>query len=456
MKRIILCVIAVVMLLGNATVFAQRNNDFRYDMAGFAFDIRKINKLGEKPKYFKNPEHYYDFGVAYLNFYSRLIEKLEPNQSANEVKTDLYEQKSSEQVEINGIQLTKNSFEYDTENHYTLDLYYTPDDKLLYWKLNSEYPYALDTAAWAFMRAKAIGIRDADIANKLRAFTDRVRSYLELDAQANYKVKQYDQAYRRMRKAIEVMHYTGADSAYMGSSLFNAGFFAYQGGMYEESEKTMLEALAYKFKEPEDRRGGIYTILADGCRKRGDKEGAFKYSLMGAEAYPDLIDMIYEVINGYMANGEDEKALVYLNRALDLEPENVAVMLLKASVIEDAGNKEEAQEWYHKIVSIDPMNYKAWNHIAVYKYQHGRSMVAEAEKEDDNKVYRQKMREACFALYDAIEPLEKCVEIEPDAPGVKETLRSVYAAIRKELAKEHPELDKKFEALDAEIKAQQN
>ena len=102
------------------------------------------------------------------------------------------------------------------------------------------------------------------------------------------------------------------------------------------------------------------------------------------------------------------------------------------------------------------MNYKAWNHIAVYKYQHGRSMVAEAEKEDDNKVYRQKMREACFALYDAIEPLEKCVEIEPDAPGVKETLRSVYAAIRKELAKEHPELDKKFEALDAEIKAQQN
>ncbi|MBP5611501.1 MAG: hypothetical protein J6X20_02055 [Bacteroidales bacterium] len=242
----------------------------------------------------------------------------------------------------------------------------------------------------------------------------------------------------------------------MGSSLFNAGFFAYQAGMYEESEKTLLEAIDYKFKEPEDRRGGIYTILADGCRKRGDKEGAFKYSLMGAEAYPDLIDMIYEVINGYMANGEDEKALVYLNRALDLEPDNVAVMLLKASVIEDAGQKEEAQEWYHKIVSIDPMNYKAWNHIAIYKYQHGRELVAEADKEEDNKVYRQKMREACLALYDAIEPLEKCVEIEPDTPGVKETLRSVYAAIRKELAKEHPELDKKFEALDAEIKAQQN
>lgn len=456
MKKIVLIALALVFLFGDAALFAQKNNDFRYDMAGFAFEIRKVNKLGLKPSYFKNSEHYYDFGVAYLNFYSRLMQPLEFDQSADEVRTDLYEQKGTAKVEINGIPLTMNEFEYDVENHYSLKLYYTPEDKLTFWELEAEYPYALDTAAWAFTTAKSIGVRDGDIAKKVNTFLDRVRSYYELNAYACNKVKDYANAYRNMRKAINVMHYTGADSAYIGSQLFNSGYFAYQAGLYEESEKTLLEAIDLKFKEPESNRGAIYTLLADNRRKLGDSDGAFKYSLDAVEAYPDMIDMMYEVINHYVQASDEENSLKYMNMALALEPENVSVLLLKASVVEENGHIDEAVKEYENIIRIDPMNYKAWNHIAVIKYQAGKAALTAAMEIDDNKEYKAKMKEACFMLYDAIEPFEKCAEIQPETAGTKETLRSIYMTIRKELAAEHPELNAKYEKIDAEIKAAGN
>ena len=453
MKKIVLIALAVVFLLGDAVVFAQKNNDFRYDMAGFAFEIRKVNKLAAKPSYFKNPEHYYDFGVAYLNFYSRLNQPLEFDQHSDEVRTDLYEQKSTAQVDINGIKLTMNEFEYDVENHHSLKLYYTPEDKLTFWEMDSEYPNCLDTAAWAFMMANTIGIRDGDIAKKAASFLDRTRSYLEINAYAFNKVKKYAEAYRSMRKAIRVMTVSGADSSYIASQLFNSGYFAYQAGLYEESEKTLLEAIDYKFKEPEQNRGGIYTLLADCRRRLDDRDGAFKYSLAAVEAYPDLIDMMYEVINHYVQAGDEANSLKYINMALNLEPENTAVLLLKASVIEEAGRTDEALKEYQNVIRIDPSNYKAWNHVAVIKYQAGKAAMNAAREIDDNKEYMAKLKEACRMLYEAVEPFEKCVELQPDTPGNKETLRSVYAAIRKELASEHPELNKKFEALDAQIKA---
>lgn len=95
------------------------------------------------------------------------------------------------------------------------------------------------------------------------------------------------------------------------------------------------------------------------CKETGDTANAVYYFRHLTELYPDY-EPAYEELGMLYAQHRNKLGLEYLTTALELEPKNINVLYGLAMLYQDAEDADKANEYYVKILEIDP-NYKyAW------------------------------------------------------------------------------------------------
>lgn len=222
-----------------------------------------------------------------------------------------------------------------------------------------------------------------------------------------------------------------ADSI-MAQTYYNMGIFAYQSDMKPEALKSFLGAAKYGMGEVAyDNALAMASELNDiPAMEMIANEGFNKY---GKQTY------IGSLVNVYVKNGEFEKALAMINKALAANPNNSVLHNVKGVLVENRTNdeaipaeekkqlEEEATELYKQAVELDGENPDA-------RFNYGRMLANKAYRTSDesgdlsNAEYNKLKAEVIDPLFrQAAEQLEKAISINKEANRQAFTiLKNIY------------------------------
>lgn len=223
-----------------------------------------------------------------------------------------------------------------------------------------------------------------------------------------------------------------APDSTLAQTYYNMGIFAYQADMKPEALKSFMAAA--ELGQGETAYDNALSMAAElndlAAMEKIANEGFNKF---GKQTY------IGSLVNIYVKNGEYDKALNMINKALAANPDNAVLHNVKGVLVENRTNEEgisaedaakanaEALELYAKAVELDPENPDA-------RFNYGRVLANKAYKTSDdavdlsNEEYSKLKDEVINPLFkQAAEQLEKSIAINPEANRQAFTiLKNIY------------------------------
>ncbi|MEC3880865.1 tetratricopeptide repeat protein [Parapedobacter sp. 10938] len=98
--------------------------------------------------------------------------------------------------------------------------------------------------------------------------------------------------------------------------------------------------------------------LAKLYKKRGDNREMLNTLLTGRQQFPESKEVLFTLINAYMANGAYEAIVPLADEAISHEPENVGLNYIAGYANEMEGNNGAAKKYYEKVISLDANSFE--------------------------------------------------------------------------------------------------
>ena len=131
------------------------------------------------------------------------------------------------------------------------------------------------------------------------------------------------------------------------------------------------------------------------------------------------------LINLYINSGQEEKAIEYLDIAINREPNVGQYYNSKGSILARIGRFEESFEVFSKAIELEPNNALFLESLGFAYVDLGNKLNDDAAYLDA-KAYAQAKVEIDKAFKNALPYFEKAYELEPDNYDFKRSLRSLY------------------------------
>ncbi len=98
--------------------------------------------------------------------------------------------------------------------------------------------------------------------------------------------------------------------------------------------------------------------LANLYTKKESRQEALNTLAAGRQQFPNDKDILFQLINTYVANEAYGAIIPELSEALAHEPENVDLNFIAGYANEREGNPEAARRYYEKVIALDPNNFE--------------------------------------------------------------------------------------------------
>lgn len=103
----------------------------------------------------------------------------------------------------------------------------------------------------------------------------------------------------------------------------------------------------------------VYILeLAELYRKQGDNRSRLNTLLTGREQFPDDKEILFTLINTYLANEAYSAIVPLVDEAIAHEPENVNLNYIAGYANEMEGNNAEAKTFYKQVINLDDNNFE--------------------------------------------------------------------------------------------------
>ncbi|MDR2913554.1 MAG: tetratricopeptide repeat protein [Tannerella sp.] len=323
------------------------------------------------------------------------------------------------------------SLQFDQENT-KLMLGQQPDEATMYSALNEVYPYfskayELDKMPDAKGKVKPKYTKDmkAILKANLPYYINGGAYYFE---QRDYK-KAYDffNQYINisdaplMKEGEKVDETTPVDSNYIYANYY-AAIAASQLNDHAIAVEAMTRASKIDFKQNE-----VLQYLADEYQRAGDTEDFEKVLGEGLALFPKEPYYLLNLINIYINSNRNEKALEYINTAIQNDPNNAQLYDVAGRVYE-SGLKDyaKAEEFFKKSIELDSENAEAQSNLGRIYFNQGVTQLDEANNIADVKKYNEEKEKAKDLFRKALPYFEKAYKLNPDANDNKMALRSIY------------------------------
>jgi tetratricopeptide (TPR) repeat protein len=136
------------------------------------------------------------------------------------------------------------------------------------------------------------------------------------------------------------------------SVIHNLALLYQELGYYQKSAQFYEKLI---LKRP---KAGYYLVLTNLYEALGDEMSMVRTLYKGTEAYPANRDLVFKLIN-HLENRNDYKEITkFTEQALKLDETNINLLYLSGFSNEMTGNTGKAEEYYKKILSINPNNYE--------------------------------------------------------------------------------------------------
>ncbi|MFW6019912.1 MAG: tetratricopeptide repeat protein [Bacteroidales bacterium] len=430
MKRLTVLLIAVI-ISGMATAQPVKLqsainylDDLRLDDAKDA-----ISDALEHEKTKNDPKTWYYKGKIYMSIYmvSSMDEAIEVGMEREKVEKALGEPDKDR----------RRWAEYEPD----MRIEYTKDNKVEEFNKPADGKYEdiaddpLMTAYDAFQKAVELD-EDGEFGKMVQLELTRLGDLTYNIAVQSYNKKEFEEAKKYFEKTVQIKKNFGETDT---NSLFNAAISATNLEQYDEALDMYLDLVDYKYSNPQ-----VYTSAGQILLSKEDTAKAKSILKKGRERFPDDYDLLINLTNIYLTQGDIEKSKDMLNMALKEQPNNEQ-LYYNVGVVYDNSSKDStlSDEEQERLFDLAVKNYKEaielkedyfdpiYNLGALY-FNDGVQVLKEANDLplDDKEKYEDMKDKAEDKFKEAMPYLEQALEIRPDDQNTLTALKELYTRLK--------------------------
>jgi tetratricopeptide (TPR) repeat protein len=385
----------------------------------------EINDAKEKVK----PATWFSRGELFLDIHEVNIEFIRLGMPSAEAKLYL-----KEPNEVNTVEEDGRTFEHYVYDRITLIF----ENDLLqdYRETQVIHPDPLPAALDAFKETLRLDEKKK-LVTKVQEQLENMKRMAEADAIHHFITNQYDKALGKFELIMEASE-TEAYENYIDSVIiYNAALAAKNSGNHELAAKYFEQSAQIGY-------GGsdTYYLLKNEYMALEDSVKALDALQRGYQIYPDTSLILFELVNYYLAIGNEDEGMKFLTLAQEKESGNPSIYFAKGTLYERMGEKEKAMEAYKESLEVDPEFFNSWFNIGALHFNNAVEMYDQANTKEDLDEYNAAKALADEELKRSIEPMEKAHQLNPDERAALETLQTIYYRLQ---------MTDKYEAVKAKL-----
>lgn len=188
----------------------------------------------------------------------------------------------------------------------------------------------------------------------------------------------------------------------------------------------------------------VYQLLYQEYSTEKDTINSVKILKEGFEKFPSEAWFLQNLINYFIYSGKTKDALVYLNTAIDREPNIAQYRYVKGNLDESLGNTDSALVSFDKAIQLDSTLAEAYAGKGRLYYNKAVKMVEDANNIKDVKLYNAALKKTEVVFKQSVPFFKKAAELKPKEIDYKKTLKTLYYRLK---------MDSDYEAISKEIDA---
>lgn len=210
------------------------------------------------------------------------------------------------------------------------------------------------------------------------------------------------------------------------SSIYNAGLCAERAGDLTTAAQRYKKSAEIGFRAPQ-----IYAMASSALRKDGKKDEAKQILAQGRKKYPTNKDILFELVNTNLEEGDNAAAEASLAEAIAADPNNKNLHYAIGTIYIDLKQNDKAEAALKRALEIDPQFTDA-------QYQLGAHLAGIADKlrEDASRLkmgdpnYDKMMAEADEYYKKSLVPLEQYIQKVPNDKNVLTFLYQIHRKLK--------------------------
>jgi tetratricopeptide (TPR) repeat protein len=163
--------------------------------------------------------------------------------------------------------------------------------------------------------------------------------------------------------------------------------------MYEKAEKhlqTAVDRITMRYTRPKDSDALYYLGVVQ--RRLNKNEEAYENFYAASWNSGWHTPAFHQLAEIDCQNGEFEKALDHINRAISTNSSNVKALGLKVTLLRKLGKTTEALELANSIIVKDPLHYHPWNELYLINREMGRNSRANSTLSELERIMRDQVQ----------------------------------------------------------------
>lgn len=433
MKRIIL---SLTLVLTVSMIFAQTSKEINFD--SYLKKIEKSNAEIQDPKKSIKDATWISRSELMMDVYDAQLLRAYVNMDPQTFMLVVGKPLSQTQEEVEGVAVDKYVMERVT--------FYFAGGKLERWEVTKPIlANPLDLSFEGIKKAIEIDVNGKKI-KKHQEILSKLKGFYVNEGSNSYAQKDYKGAYNNFKRVIEVGQMPQLN--HKDTAIFYyAALSAQLAGDYENAITYYKEAIALNFTS----EGAAYYNMYEAYKSLEKADDAVKYLEEGFTKFPKNPNILFSLINHYINKGDDpSKILVYMEKALNDDPNNASLYFAKGTLHDKLNDVEEATKSYIKAIEIDPKFFDAYYNLGALYFNNGVKFVEEANKVPAREVdkYDALMAKANVEFRKSLPYMEKALEINSNSKEVLEALKNIYFRFRSE----SDEMNKKYQETNEKLK----
>jgi tetratricopeptide (TPR) repeat protein len=269
-----------------------------------------------------------------------------------------------------------------------------------------------------------------------------------------YEIQDFEKAFisfETVLKAHDLIKSNNGESTLdvengLDNQLYLIGLSGLNAKKYAETKPYLMKLYDKNYDEPM-----IYSSLYS-IEAVNDREAAYKYLEAGRKKYPNDNSLLFEEINHFLTIGKLDELLGRLDKAIELEPDNVSLYTTLGNVYDQLYQAEEKEEGggdeakkkeyfdaalknYNIAVGKDNKNVDAVYSIGALYFNKAALVTQEMIKLNDDlskeamKKYAALKAESFELFNQALPSFKKAESLNPDDINTLIALKEIYARI---------------------------
>lgn len=243
---------------------------------------------------------------------------------------------------------------------------------------------------------------------------------------ALYDAKKYDEAYKVFNTYLALPDNPLMKGELPKDSTYNMIEYYGAAAATNSGDYNAAIKLYGDLKDKNYETKNVYQLLANTYNQKKDTVNYLATLKEGFSKFSDEPWFLQNIINHYIYSNQIDKALNYLDEAIEKSPNVAEYYAVKGNIEDRLGKVDDAQAAFTKALDLDSNSALANSGMGRSIFNQGVEIVNNLGTINDTKTYNAEKAKADELFKKSLPYLKKAVELNPDDMDYKQALKMLY------------------------------